>query len=111
MPNTTAVNAVIDTGLKENAEKILARLGLTPSAAIGLFYSRIVSENDIPFKQPPEDLPAPGFLFEGSMTREELDRELQKGIDSVKAGNYYTLEEFNAMTEEIDARLVKEFNL
>ena len=34
MANTSAVYARIDTGLKENAENILAQLGITPSSAI-----------------------------------------------------------------------------
>ena len=34
MANTTAVYARIDTKLKENAEGILAQLGISPSAAI-----------------------------------------------------------------------------
>ena len=40
--NTTAVYARINTNLKENAEGILAKLGITPSAAIQMLYSQIV---------------------------------------------------------------------
>ena len=38
MANTTAVYARIDTGLKDNAEAILAQLGITPSSAITMLY-------------------------------------------------------------------------
>ena len=34
MANTSAIYARIDTGLKENAEKILRQLGISPSSAI-----------------------------------------------------------------------------
>ena len=44
MANTAPVYARIDTGLKENAEGILAQLGISPSEAISgskpLFCSR-----------------------------------------------------------------------
>lgn len=39
MANTTAVYARIDSGLKDNAEKILQQLGISPSSAIQMFYS------------------------------------------------------------------------
>lgn len=38
------------------------------------------------------------------MSREQLDRELQKGIDSMKTGKTYTV-------DEIDALLKKEFDI
>lgn len=98
MPNTT-VNVSIDARTKENAERILAQQGITPAEAIQLFYDRVIRSNGMPFKQP-GDLPAPGFLFEGAMTREELDRELQKGYDSARAGNVYTLDEVDQMFYE-----------
>ena len=38
------------------------------------------------------------------MTREELDTELQKGVDSIKAGRVYS-------ADEVDAALAKEFGI
>lgn len=40
----------------------------------------------------------------GVMTREELDAELQKGVDSIKAGKVYS-------ADEVDAALAKEFGI
>ena len=40
----------------------------------------------------------------GAMTREELDAELQKGVDSIKAGKVYS-------ADEVDAALAKEFGI
>ena len=42
MSNTTAVYARIDTELKNNAEEILSKLGITPSVAIQMLYSQII---------------------------------------------------------------------
>ena len=49
MANTTAVYARIDTKLKDNAEAILAQLGITPSCSITMLYSQIVLQNGMPF--------------------------------------------------------------
>ena len=43
-------------------------------------------------------------LAVGAMTREELDAELQKGVDSTKAGKVYS-------ADEVDAVLAKEFGI
>ena len=50
MANTTAVYARIDTGLKEDAESILSKLGISPSAAIQMLYSQIVLQRGMPFQ-------------------------------------------------------------
>ena len=42
MANTSAVYARIDKELKENAEGILSKLGISPSSAIQMLYSQIV---------------------------------------------------------------------
>lgn len=106
MANTSAVYARIDTGLKENAENILGQLGITPSSAIQMFYSRIVLERGIPFEL---NIPARKPLCVDEMTREELDRELEKGIDDIKAGRVYTLEESEALFAEFKEKLNGEF--
>ena len=40
----------------------------------------------------------------GAMSREELDAELMKGINSLKSGKCYT-------ADEVDAELAKEFGI
>lgn len=49
MANTSAVYARIDTELKESAEHILAKLGISPSSAIQMLYSQIVLTQGLPF--------------------------------------------------------------
>ena len=83
MANTSAVYARIDTNLKDNAESILSQLGISPSSAIQMLYSQIVLKKGIPFDL---KLPSSEPLAVGAMTREQLDAELQKGVDSIKAG-------------------------
>ena len=76
-------------------------LGISPSSAIQMLYSQIVLKKGMPFEL---KLPSSKPLAVGAMTREELDAELQKGVDSIKAGKVYS-------ADEVDAALAKEFGI
>lgn len=79
MANTTPIYARIDSDLKKSAEEILATLGINPTSAIQMFYSQIVLNNGLPFSLSiPENKP----LNINAMTQDQIDEELQKGIDS-----------------------------
>ena len=90
MANTNAVYARIDTNLKENAESILSQLGISPSSAIQMLYSQIVLQKGMPFEL---RLPAKKPLAPGNMSKEDLNLELQKGIDSLNDGKPYSADE------------------
>ena len=100
MASTSAVYARIDTGLKERAEGILAQLGISPSSAIQMLYSQIVLQRGIPFEA---KLPAAQPTAIGSLSREQLDAELKKGVDSLKGGSF--------TPDEVDQMMAGEFNL
>ncbi|WEG36980.1 type II toxin-antitoxin system RelB/DinJ family antitoxin [Amygdalobacter nucleatus] len=102
MANTNAVYARIDTTLKENAESILNQLGITPSSAIQMLYSQIVLQKGMPFelRLPANKKEKPLAL--GSITRDELDKELQKGLDSLRSGKSYS-------ADEVDQFFAKEY--
>ena len=101
MANTSAIYARIDKDLKENAEGILSKLGISPSSAIQMLYSQIVLRKGMPFHL---RLPAGKPVAVGGMKREQLDAELMKGVESLKSGKTYTV-------DEIDAELKKEFGM
>ena len=46
----TNINIRIDDKVKNNAEKVFRALGLTPSAAINLFYVQVARTKSIPFE-------------------------------------------------------------
>ncbi|MFU0516905.1 type II toxin-antitoxin system RelB/DinJ family antitoxin [Gardnerella pickettii] len=101
MTNTNAVYARIDTNLKENAENILNQLGITPSSAIQMLYSQIVLQKGMPFEL---RLPVNTPTALGSLTRDELDKELQKGIDSLSTGKSYS-------ANDVDKLFAKEYGV
>ena len=101
MANTTAVYARIDSNLKENAERILQQLGISPSSAIQMLYSQIVLTRGLPLDL---RLPSRKPTAIGGMSREEVDAELMKGTDSLKTGRAYT-------ADEVDAELKREFGI
>lgn len=98
MANTNAVYTRIDSTLKENAEHILGQLGISPSSAIQMLYSQIVLQNGMPFELRLPNRKPPISL--GRLSKEELDAELQKGIDSLKNERSYTKEEVDAFFRE-----------
>ena len=89
MANKSVVYARIDTGLKDNAESILAKLGISPSGVIQMLYSQIVLHNGIPFEL---TLPTAKPTAVGAMSREELNAELMKGVDSLKKSGSVIME-------------------
>lgn len=97
MANTNAVYARIDTTLKENAENILNQLGISPSSAIQMLYSQIVLQKGMPFEL---RLPTNTPITLDSLTREELNKELQKGINSLSSGKPYTADEVDQFFEK-----------
>ena len=71
MSKTANLYVRIEPELKEQAESILSALGIPASNAINMFYKQIILQRGMPFDQ---------------LTEQEIDLELQKGIDDVKSG-------------------------
>ena len=100
MANTSVLYARIDTELKDNAEKILLLLGISPSSAIQMLYSQIVLQNGMPFDL---KVPASKPVSIGGMTKEQLDAELAKGVASLKTGSF--------SADKVDSIMAEEFGL
>ena len=82
MSKTSSIYTRIEPEIKEQAEQILGALGIPVTTAINLFLRQVVIQRGIPFemKVPPPPLDM------SRMTKEEFDAEIQKGIDSLRAG-------------------------
>lgn len=91
------VFARVDASLKEEAEGILSQLGMPMSNAINVFLNQVVLRRGLPFEVV---LPVDAPLAMGSMTKEQLDLELQKGYDDCLAGRVEPAEQ---VFKEIEA--------
>ena len=80
---TANVFTRVDPDTKEQAEAILNQLGIPMSNAIGMFLKQVVMQRGIPFDM---KIPASVPVSVGSMTKEQFDAELQKGMDDITAG-------------------------
>ena len=77
----TQVNFRIDDEVKESAERALKAMGLTMSAAITMFLTKVGREQRIPF-----EITADPFYSESNM------RYLEKLAEDVKNGNVHFAE-------------------
>jgi len=101
MANSNALYVRMDPDLKDTAEEILKNLGISASSAVQMFYRQIVLQRGLPFEV---KLPSSVPVAIGGMSRDELDAELQKGVDSLKTGVRYSVDEVDRRMAEVRRR-------
>lgn len=89
MAKSANLYARIEPDIKEQAEMILAALGIPASNAITMFYKQIILQNGLPFEVKLPDHP----LDIRRMTAVQLDAELEKGYADAKAGRTIPMEQ------------------
>lgn len=87
MARTANVFARVEPEIKEQAESVLDQLGIPMSNAVSMFLRQIVLQKGIPFEM---KLPRTEPLAYGSLTKEQFDREIGKGMADVKAGRIFS---------------------
>jgi len=87
MARTSNIFARVEPEVKEQAEQVLEQLGIPMSNAIGMFLRQVVMQRGIPFEM---KLPVNKPLAIDSLTKEQFDEEMQKGMDDIKAGRVYS---------------------
>ena len=93
MARTSNVFARVEPNIKELAESVLDQLGIPMSNAIGMFLRQVVIHRGIPFDvKLPENAP----LSLASMTKEQFDAEITKGMDDIEQGRVFSAEEVAA---------------
>ena len=95
---TANIYTRVDPKTKEQAETILNQLGIPMSHAIGMFLKQVVMCRGIPFEM---KLPASVPLSVDSMTQEELDRELEKGMEDIREGRFRSADEVEAQLHRL----------
>ena len=77
------INIRIDSEVKANAEAVFANIGITPTAAINLFYKQVIRTKSIPFELK-ADIPNKKTIFALDEVEEmEKNPEKYKGYSSV----------------------------
>lgn len=84
MAKSANLYARIEPEVKEQAEKILAALGIPASNAINMFYKQIILQKGLPFEV---KIPERKLTDVSMLSAEELHEELEKGYADMKAGN------------------------
>jgi len=90
---TASVYTRIDPDTKEQAELILAQLGIPMSNAVGMFLKQIVIQRGIPFEM---KLPSARPVVIGDLTKEQFDAEMQLGMDDIQAGRVVSADDVEA---------------
>ena len=80
------INIRIDDKIKKNAETVFAKLGLTPTTAIVLFYNQVIRTNSIPFELK-LDVP-------NETTLKAIDEVEEMEKDSKNAKTFSTIDDF-----------------
>lgn len=92
---TANVIARVEPDVKEKAEKIMEQLGIPTSVLINMLYKQIIMQKGIPFEM---KLPKEEPLVYSALTKEQFNKEIEKGMDDIKAGRVYSA---SAVEEEM----------
>lgn len=101
MARTANIFARVEPEVKDQAECVLEQLGIPMSNAIGMFLRQIVLQKGIPFEM---KLPAGEPLAYSSLTKEQFDKEIERGMSDVKAGRVYS-------ADAIEAEMKRDFGI
>lgn len=85
------VAARVEPEVKEQAEAILARLGISASNGINMFYRQVILWNGLPFRP---SIPANRPLSLDELTAEAFDAKMARGLAQAKAGEGMPADEF-----------------
>lgn len=91
MEKTAALNLRVSPSVKQQAEKVLSRLGVSMAAAIDIYLRQIALTGGIPF--PVRLPPVPENMNADLMDAETLRRTLIKGMDDAETGKFYDAKE------------------
>ena len=83
MSKTTSIFARVEPEIKEQAEMVLNKLGITMSNAINIFLRQVILQNGLPFAVKIADNKP--LAFE-DLTADEFNNEIQKGLNDLRAG-------------------------
>ena len=78
---TANLNLHIEPHLMQQAEKILAAIGVSTESAVDMLFRHVVMRGGLPFET---KLPAPPHLCADLLSDDEIDNMLRESIDEMK---------------------------
>jgi len=98
MAKTANLYARIEPDVKDQAETILAALGIPASSAINMFYKQIILQKGIPFDV---KIPQYPMLDANELSKEQMDVELDKGyIEMLRGEGKSSKETFSSIRKD-----------
>ena len=92
---SASVNSGMRTDIKQQAERILERLGIPRSVAMDMYYRQIIAHNGIPFSVTlPVSVPA-----RDEMTITQFDQMMATGLRQAKEDDSFDVDEVFAELE------------
>ena len=92
---SVSVNSGMRTDIKQQAERILERLGIPRSVAMDMYYRQIIAHNGIPFSVTlPVSVPA-----RDEMTITQFDQMMATGLRQAKEDDSFDVDEVFAELE------------
>ena len=85
------VTARVEPEIKEQAEAILSKLGISASSGINMFYRQIILWNGLPFRP---SVPSNEPKAFDEMTKEEMDMKLSRAMLQSHRGEGMPADEF-----------------
>ena len=83
MVKTTSIFTRVEPEIKEQAEMVLNKLGISMSNAVNIFLRQVVLQNGLPFEvKITHNKP---LAFE-DLASEEFNNEIEKGFNDLRAG-------------------------
>lgn len=93
---TASVFTRVSPKLKSQAEDVLDKLQIPMSTALSMFLQQVVEQQGIPFEVKLHHQP----LDTSTLTTEQFDQEIQKGLDDFKHGKTYTAEQVHQQLQD-----------
>lgn len=97
MSKTANVFTRVEPEVKSQAEMVLKELGIPMSNAIEQFLRQIVLQRGIPFEM---KLPEKQPLAYGSLTKQQFNAEIEKGMADIAAGRLISAADVRAKMRE-----------
>lgn len=85
------VAARVEPDIKERAEEILSKLGISASNGINMFYRQVILWNGLPFRP---SIPVNNSKSLDEMTKDEFDAKIERALLQAKSGEGIPADEF-----------------